>query len=163
MKNIIGFSTQNQKKSSGRIEIPRHLIVRTEDVVKGNLWRCFPAINCDKVADIPSDYPGVIGAPITILDKICREQFEVVGMLSHGSIGPDRPDLYKRILIRNLKPKLPAEIDLVEYLGKMGIPVDVEYVQEDNIPEEIIPAYRRSISNDPCIIDGRTFAREHRI
>lgn len=38
----------------------------------------YDAIECGKVADIPMDYDGVIGVPITFLDKYCPEQFEIV-------------------------------------------------------------------------------------
>ena len=39
----------------------------------------YDAIECCKVADIPMDYDGVIGVPITFLDKYCPEQFEIIG------------------------------------------------------------------------------------
>ena len=38
----------------------------------------YDAINVDKVADIPQDWPGVMGVPITFLDKWNPEQFEIV-------------------------------------------------------------------------------------
>lgn len=40
----------------------------------------YEAINVDRVADIPVDYKGVMGVPITFLDKYNPEQFEIVGM-----------------------------------------------------------------------------------
>ncbi len=39
----------------------------------------YDAINVDKVADIPCDYDGVMGVPITFLDKYNPEQFELIG------------------------------------------------------------------------------------
>lgn len=39
----------------------------------------YDAINIDKVADIPYDYEGVMGVPITFLDKFNPEQFEILG------------------------------------------------------------------------------------
>lgn len=42
----------------------------------------YDAINVDKVADIPVDYDGVMGVPITFLDKYCPEQFEIVWQAS---------------------------------------------------------------------------------
>lgn len=39
----------------------------------------YDAIECGKVCEIPMDYDGVIGVPITFLDKYCPEQFEIVG------------------------------------------------------------------------------------
>lgn len=39
----------------------------------------YDAIECSKVNDIPEDYDGVIGVPITFLDKYCPEQWEILG------------------------------------------------------------------------------------
>ena len=46
----------------------------------------YDAINVDKVADIPVDYDGVMGVPITFLDKYCPEQFEIVGMCENEDL-----------------------------------------------------------------------------
>ena len=58
----------------------------------------YDAIEVSKVADIPMDYDGLIGVPITILDRYNPEQFEIVGLLGDGLVGGK--ELYKRILIR---------------------------------------------------------------
>ena len=47
----------------------------------------YMAINVDRVANIPVDYEGVMGVPITFLDKYNPEQFEIVG----GSMFDDTP------------------------------------------------------------------------
>ena len=39
----------------------------------------YDAINVDKTSDIPMDYDGVMGVPITFLYKYCPKQFDVVG------------------------------------------------------------------------------------
>ena len=39
----------------------------------------YDAIECSKTLDIPVGYDGVIGVPITFLDKFCQDQFEIVG------------------------------------------------------------------------------------
>lgn len=39
----------------------------------------YTAINVDKTKDIPGDYAGAMGVPITFLDKYNPEQFEIVG------------------------------------------------------------------------------------
>lgn len=44
----------------------------------------FDAIHVAKTIEIPCDYYGYIGVPITFLAKHCKEQFEVVGELRHG-------------------------------------------------------------------------------
>ena len=63
----------------------------------------YDAINCGKTVDIPMDYDGVIGVPISFFDKYCPEQFEIVS----SRVGNDGKDLsingkrtYFRILIR---------------------------------------------------------------
>lgn len=40
----------------------------------------FDGINVDKTKDIPVDYSGFIGVPITFIDKYNPDQFEVVGL-----------------------------------------------------------------------------------
>lgn len=39
----------------------------------------YDAINVDKTTDIPSDYEGVMGVPITFLNKYNPDQFEIIG------------------------------------------------------------------------------------
>lgn len=68
----------------------------------------YDAINVDKVSDIPIDYDGVMGVPITFLDKYNPEQFEILGDSRYHD-GKDIADdinilngkqLYRRLLIR---------------------------------------------------------------
>lgn len=40
----------------------------------------YEAINVDKIVDIPCDYNGVMGVPITFLDKYNPDQFEIIGL-----------------------------------------------------------------------------------
>lgn len=44
----------------------------------------YDAINIDRIKDIPGDYMGVIGAPITFLDSYNKRQFDIVGFLNNG-------------------------------------------------------------------------------
>lgn len=48
----------------------------------------YDAINVDKVVDIPCDYDGVMGVPITFLDKYNPDQFEIVAFRK-GEDGKD--------------------------------------------------------------------------
>lgn len=45
----------------------------------------YDAINVDKTADIPCDYNGIMGVPITFLDKYNPEQFEILELGIVGS------------------------------------------------------------------------------
>lgn len=40
----------------------------------------FDAIEVSKTAEIPCDYDGAMGVPITFLDKYCPEQFRIIGL-----------------------------------------------------------------------------------
>lgn len=40
----------------------------------------YEAINVDRIADIPYDYEGVMGVPITFMDKYNPAQFEILGI-----------------------------------------------------------------------------------
>lgn len=99
-----------------------HLFVSLDDIVNRELWRMFPAINCNFVEDIPIDYPGPIGVPITYLIKHDQARFEILDCIRPKINGKD---LYRRILIRNLHPTLPETVDLVEWFDRMGEKIEV--------------------------------------
>ncbi|MBR5874034.1 MAG: adenine-specific methyltransferase EcoRI family protein [Oscillospiraceae bacterium] len=47
------------------------------------LYPCYEnydAINIDRTTDIPCDYAGVMGVPITFMDKYSPDQFEIIGL-----------------------------------------------------------------------------------
>jgi len=66
----------------------------------------YDAINVNKTKDIPMDYDGTIGVPISFLDKYNPEQFEIIGNeydlnieKGRGYINGNR--MYSRIFIKN--------------------------------------------------------------
>ncbi len=78
----------------------------------------YDAIEVSKTADIPMDYEGVMGVPITFLDKYNPDQFEIIDINPHffsvveqGLPKPSqlkisgRKDPYARVLIKNKKVK----------------------------------------------------------
>lgn len=75
----------------------------------------YDAIEVSKVNEIPMDYEGVMGVPITFLDKYCPSQFEIIGITENadylkslyinGCQKYDRPyingkRIYSRLLIK---------------------------------------------------------------
>ena len=48
--------------------------------MKYNKYDNYDAINVDRVKDIPMDYNGVIGVPITFLGSHNPNQFEIIGI-----------------------------------------------------------------------------------
>lgn len=49
----------------------------------------YDAINVDRIEDIPYDYDGVMGVPVTYLDKWNSDQFEVLGVAHRGVVEGD--------------------------------------------------------------------------
>ena len=49
----------------------------------------YDAIEVSKTADIPMDFDGVMGVPITFLDKFNPDQFEILGMESSAGYDPN--------------------------------------------------------------------------
>ena len=56
-----------------------------------------------KTADIPYDYEGVMGVPITFMDKYNPEQFEIVGASQRGC-HPEEMELKKYDNYKEMKP-----------------------------------------------------------
>ena len=69
----------------------------------------FDAINVSRVLEIPKDYAGIMGVPLTYLKYHNECQFEIIGEANHGSDNEfdlfkpkiDGKEIFKRILIRN--------------------------------------------------------------
>ena len=61
----------------------------------------YDAINVDKTTDIPMDWDGVIGVPVTFLDKHNPEQFEILGTSDNGIVDAEiktTPGLRKKFV-----------------------------------------------------------------
>ena len=85
----------------------------------------YDAIEVSKVANIPLDYDGVMGVPITFLDKYSPDQFEILDardiakfdkqrkkstlLIKDADSAVNGKPKYVRIAIRNKHPELPKE------------------------------------------------------
>ena len=96
----------------------RHSFIELTKTYSGNeaiypKYDNYDGINVNKTQDIPYDYSGIIGVPITFLHKYNPNQFEIVRFRK----GSDEKDLsvngkcpFFRILIRNRHPRKPAVV-----------------------------------------------------
>lgn len=117
MGNICWFTNLDIQKRHEELDLYKYY--STEEYPS---YDNFEAININKVSDIPCDYEGIMGVPITFLDKYNPEQFEIIDINPHfftmveqglpkpkqltlHSVGQKDP--YARILIRNKKPQKP--------------------------------------------------------
>lgn len=139
---LTGSSTRRDDNGNGFIKVPGICWFTNMPVPKLlepiELWRKYTpemyprydnydAINVNRVWDIPVDYPGVMGVPITYLTVHCPAQFEIVGSRrwfynpelcvwkDENGVGTTRnkivlggKELYDRVFIRHLNPE-PAQ------------------------------------------------------
>ena len=56
----------------------------------------YDAIEVSKTADIPLDYDGIMGVPITFMDKYSPEQFEILGMCENEDLYGLKTRMYNR-------------------------------------------------------------------
>ena len=74
--NIGWYTNLHTKKREEKIELFKQYKGNEDSYPK---YDNYDAINVDKVADIPCDYFGCIGVPITFMDKYNPNQFELLG------------------------------------------------------------------------------------
>jgi hypothetical protein len=131
-KHYEDFTTTSNKKD-GVIRIPgviwytnleikkQHEDLELYKTYKGNeadypTYDNYNVIDVNKTKDIPMDYAGVMGVPVTFLGKYSPEQFEIIGCTAVAHGRPDHWDksvnmkatingaeVYKRLLVRNKK------------------------------------------------------------
>ena len=110
MGSIVWFTNMDNKRRHEMIPLYKKYNERDYPTYDN-----YEAIEVSRVAEIPKDYPGVMGVPITFLDKYNVEQFELLG--SNRGIDQDPKGVYgrsslvkgketfKRLFIRNRNPE----------------------------------------------------------
>ena len=79
--NTCWFTNLNNQKRNNPIIL--HRKYHEEEYPK---YENYDAINIDKTNDIPTDYDGLMGVPITFIDKYNPSQFEIIALGVVGSI-----------------------------------------------------------------------------
>ncbi|NCC48382.1 MAG: DNA methyltransferase, partial [Clostridia bacterium] len=89
----------------GRRHLPLELMSMSDNMkfskhkeVKGHEYQHYDnydAIEVPFTDAIPSDYDGVMGVPISFLDKYCPEQFEILGMCENEDLYQLKTKVYK--------------------------------------------------------------------
>lgn len=109
--NIGWFTTLSVVKAAQPIPL-----TATYDPQNYPTYDNFRAIEVSRTANIPKDYDGVMGVPISFLDKFCPTQFKIVGWSRHNDEGMDGgywtggcadatingKQVYRRILIQKI-------------------------------------------------------------
>ena len=119
MKNVSAFWLTNI--DHGRRHQPLQLMSMADNIkfnkkLKGKEYQKYDnydAIEVPYTDAIPSDYEGIMGVPISFLDKYCPEQFEIKGLDRYVDDNPkyghrftiNQKETYARILIRKKQCK----------------------------------------------------------
>ena len=105
---ICWYTNLDHKKRHEEMILYRHYKGNEEYYPK---YDNYEAINVNKVVEIPLDYDGVMGVPITFLDKYNPNQFEIIGLDRYVKDNPkfghrftiNNKETYARILIKRAK------------------------------------------------------------
>jgi len=114
LRNIAWFTNLSHKKRQEEL-----IVFKKYSKKEYPTFDNYKAINVDKVSDIPANYKGAMGVPITFMDKYNPDQFEILSsndfrktvnipFKAHGLIKDKDGAIngkpkYVRILIRNKK------------------------------------------------------------
>lgn len=109
--NILWYTNLESRKRHCRIDLKNCYYGNESNYPK---YDNYDAIEVSKVVNIPKDYYGLMGVPVTFLNKYCPEQFELIGHdhdltgdggagISDGQFICNGKNVYKRILIKLVK------------------------------------------------------------
>ena len=113
--NICWFTNLTTNKRNEEM-----VLTKNYNLIDYPKYENYEAIEVNRLANIPKDYDGVMGVPITFIDKYNPEQFEILGHTSSSDKSPEVEALrtdpnhrnrglingkekYDRILIRRKK------------------------------------------------------------
>lgn len=111
MGNVNWFTNLEHKKRNDELYLGEIYLGNENKYPK---YDNYDAINVDKIKDIPKDFSGAMGVPITFFDKYNPEQFEIIGIDRvlieeiTGKVSRFRlknKEIYARIIIKNKKIK----------------------------------------------------------
>jgi hypothetical protein len=107
LRNVVWYTNLDFKKRHERFD--SYKIYSPDEYPK---YDDYDAINIGKVKDIPEDYYGAMGVPISFLGKHNPEQFEILGMDDHRMQPPkwrgrgpslNGKNIYRRLIIQRKK------------------------------------------------------------
>ena len=105
----------------------------------------YNAIEIPYVECIPSDYNGVMGVPITFLDKYCPEQFEIVGITLGNTVEYEMTNLYEDAIQHNRDDSIQGggKVNTRAAIKITNKPEDVVYYTASNSDGYLLSIYPR--------------------
>ena len=117
--NASWFTNLNVEKHYKTLKLSKSYYENTELYPK---YDNYDAINVDRIKDIPIDYDGPMGVPITFLQYYNPKHFEIVGIdryiIDNPNYGKrftiDKREIYARIVIRKIKFEIIGQSGIIE-------------------------------------------------
>ena len=108
----------------------------------------YDAINVNTYTDIPCDYDGIMGVPITFLDKYNPEQFEIAGLgNSRDNFTPTKDYVNAKKVLKDGKIVNGNAINCVLAISRDEKPIGEIYYTSDNSSYLVAPYARILIRN----------------
>ncbi|MCM2291434.1 type II toxin-antitoxin system RelB/DinJ family antitoxin [Allorhizobium sp. BGMRC 0089] len=95
VKGVRWFTNLDIRRRHKPLALTRHY--RAEDYPK---YENYDAIEVGQVHNIPADYDGIMGVPITFLDKYSPDQFEILMLANGNSRTNVSPEILKSVAYR---------------------------------------------------------------
>ena len=112
VKGVRWFTNLDHKKRHDELDLIR--LYSPEEYPQ---YDNYDAINVDKTSDIPCNYPGAMGVPITFLDKYNPEQFEIITLgIGEGNFTPTKK--YQKFRNPETKEFISDKRDFLLYVRK---------------------------------------------
>ena len=103
----------------------------------------YDAINVDKTAEIPADYFGIMGVPITFLDKYNPEQFEIIELgNSRDNFTPNKDYINPKKHTKDGRILNGGAINCVLAINYEKAPINAVFYTSDN-SGYLVPPYAR--------------------
>jgi hypothetical protein len=103
----------------------------------------YDGINVDRVKDIPIDYEGAIGVPITFVDKYNPEQFEILGLgNSRENFTPNKDYINPKKIMKDGTVRNGNAINCVFAIEVDEKPVNTTYYTSENSKYLVAPYAR---------------------
>ena len=107
-RNVTWFTNLDHEKRHEELRLVRWY--NSKDYPK---YDNYDAINVGQVVNIPRDYPGEMGVPISFLNKFNPKQFEILGQMANTRIDENNygypfvngQKIYARLIIKNKHPE----------------------------------------------------------
>lgn len=105
----------------------------------------YDAIEVSKVADIPCDYAGIMGVPITFLDKYSPDQFEILGITLGNTVNYEMTKIYENAVQHNKDGSTQggSKVNTRAAILVTEIPKGTVYYTADNADGYLLSIYPR--------------------